>query len=71
MNYLTGLEASGKTDYLEVTREFIGSYQQRGLLIIVSDFLDDTGCEKPLQYLADYGHELMLLQVWRLLFGVE
>ena len=64
MNYLSGLQAGGKTDYLEVTREFIGSYQQRGLLIIVSDFLDDTGCEKPLQFLADYGHELMLLQVW-------
>ena len=22
------------------------------------------GCEKPLQYLADFGHELMLIQVW-------
>ncbi len=64
MNYLAGLQAGGKTDYLEVAREFIGAYQQRGLLIVVSDFLDDTGCEKPLQYLADYGHELMLLQVW-------
>ena len=22
------------------------------------------GCEKPLQYLADFGHELILLQIW-------
>jgi len=64
MDYLSNLKAGGHTDYLEVTREFISAYQQRGLLIIVSDFLDDTGCQKPLQYLADYGHELMLLQVW-------
>ena len=42
----------------------MSSYPQRGLIIVISDFLDDAGCERPLQYLADYGHELMLLQVW-------
>ena len=52
------------TDYLGVTREFIGAYSQRGLIIIISDFLDDNGCEKALQYLTDFGHELMLLQLW-------
>ena len=45
-------------------REFIGAYSQRGLVIIISDFLDDGNCEKALQYLTDYGHELMLLQIW-------
>jgi hypothetical protein len=45
-------------------REFISSYSQRGMVIIISDFLDDQGCERPLQYLADFGHELMLIQVW-------
>ena len=54
----------GRTNYLEVVRQFISTHQQRGLLIIVSDFLDDAGCEKPLQYLADFGHELLLVQVW-------
>ena len=33
-------------------------------MIIISDFLDDKNCEKALQYLTDFGHELMLLQVW-------
>ena len=47
-----------------VAREFIAAYPQRGLLIVISDFLDDGGCEKPLQYLADFGHELMLIQLW-------
>jgi hypothetical protein len=32
-------------------------------VIVISDFLDDNGCERALQYLADFGHELMLLQV--------
>ena len=47
-----------------MVRQFISEYPQRGLLIVISDFLDDADCEKPLQYLADFGHELMLVQVW-------
>lgn len=64
MEYLSALTTGGRTDYLEVVRQFISTHPQRGLLIIISDFLDDAGCEKPLQYLADFGHELLLTQVW-------
>lgn len=64
MDYLGALETEGRTDYLEVVRQFISTHPQRGLLIIISDFLDDAGCERPLQYLADFGHELLLVQVW-------
>ena len=63
-NGLLALEPGGQTDYKAVVREFIGTYQSRGLLIIVSDFLDDKDCERALQYLSDFGHELMLLQIW-------
>ena len=31
---------------------------------MISDFLDDADCEKPLQYLSDFGHELILIQVF-------
>ena len=64
MDEIAGLTAGGATDYLGVVREFIGSYAQRGLVIVISDFLDDNGCERALQYLCDFGHELMLLQLW-------
>jgi uncharacterized protein (DUF58 family) len=64
VNYLTALKAGEKTDFLEVARQFISEYPQRGLAIVISDFLDDADCEKPLQYLADFGHELILVQVW-------
>jgi uncharacterized protein (DUF58 family) len=64
MEGIGGLQAGGATDYLRVVREFIGSYAQRGLVIVISDFLDDQSCEKALQYLTDFGYELMLLQVW-------
>jgi uncharacterized protein (DUF58 family) len=61
---LSMMQAGGTTDYLGMVREFIGAFSQRGLVIIISDFLDDRSCEKALQYLSDFGHELMLLQIW-------
>jgi uncharacterized protein (DUF58 family) len=64
MDGIAGLQAGGSTDYLRMVREFIGSYSQRGMVIVISDFLDDQSCDKALQYLTDFGYELMLLQVW-------
>jgi uncharacterized protein (DUF58 family) len=64
IEYLTALKTEGRTSFLEIVRQFIAAHPQRGLLVIISDFLDDAGCVKPLQYLADFGHELLLVQVW-------
>jgi len=61
--YLSGLKASGKTNFLQCTRDFLTKFPQPGLTIVISDFLDEADCEKPLQYLADFGHELILIQV--------
>jgi uncharacterized protein (DUF58 family) len=63
MDGIAQWEAHGATDNLAMVRDFIGAYSQRGLVVVISDFLDDNGCERALQYLADFGHELMLLQV--------
>jgi uncharacterized protein (DUF58 family) len=64
MDYLSRLDSSGRTNFYQTVRQFISDNAQRGLLVIVSDFLDDDGCEKALQYLADFGHELLLIQVY-------
>jgi uncharacterized protein (DUF58 family) len=64
MDSIAGMTPGGATDYRAVIRDFISTYSQRGLVIVISDFLGDTGCERALQYLSDYGHELMLLQIW-------
>jgi hypothetical protein len=64
MNFLSGVKPEGKTNFLEIAREFVSTYPQRGLLLVISDFLDDADCEKPLQFLSDFGHELILLHVW-------
>jgi uncharacterized protein (DUF58 family) len=63
-NYLRALKARGKTSYFETAREYLTAYPQRGLTIIISDFLDDDDCFHPLQYMADFGHELLLMQLW-------
>jgi uncharacterized protein (DUF58 family) len=64
MEYLQRIEAKSVTNFDMVVREFIHSTQQRGLVIVLSDFLDDGDCLRPLQYLADYGHELLLIQIY-------
>ena len=64
VEYLLALQPKGKTNFMQVSRQFIANYPQRGLLIVISDFLDDGEFEKPLQYLSDFGHDLMLLQLW-------
>jgi uncharacterized protein (DUF58 family) len=64
LDYFTRLETKGRTSFYQTVRDFISTYAQRGLLVVISDFLDDEGCEKALQYLADFGHELLLIQIW-------
>ena len=64
MDYLAQLQTGGHTSFYQSVRQFISTYAQRGLLIVVSDFMDDDGCEKALQFLSDFGHELLLVQVW-------
>jgi uncharacterized protein (DUF58 family) len=62
--YLRSLKPGGRTNFHEIARQYLSEYPQRGLAIIVSDFLDDGDCFRPLQYIADFGHELMLVQLW-------
>jgi len=61
--FLEALRPAGVTDFPAVVRRFLDEYPQRGLVIAISDFLDDGSCGRALQYLSDYGNELMLLQV--------
>jgi uncharacterized protein (DUF58 family) len=62
--FLTALAPAGRTNYFQIARQFVAKYPRSGLLIVISDFLDDQECEKPLQYLADFGNELILVHVW-------
>jgi uncharacterized protein (DUF58 family) len=63
-DYLAVLETGGPASLATVARQFINAYPKPGLLVLISDFLDDGEVLKPLQYLADFGHELLLVQIW-------
>jgi uncharacterized protein (DUF58 family) len=64
VNVLTQLETDGVTNYFQVAREFASQYPQRGLVILISDFLDNDDAERPLQFLAEFGHEILLIHLW-------
>lgn len=62
--YLRELYVFGTTSFSELARSYLERYPQRGLTIVISDFLDNSDCYPPLQYIADFGHELRLVQIW-------
>ncbi len=63
-DFLSALKPSGATRLNDVVRSFTEKHRQRGLLIVISDFLGEEDFTKPLELLASFGHELCLLQVW-------
>ncbi len=63
LRFLQGLETRGRSDFQATVARFISGNPARGLAVMVSDFLDPNGCEKPLQHLADFGHELLLVHL--------
>ncbi|MEZ5353149.1 MAG: DUF58 domain-containing protein [Bryobacteraceae bacterium] len=63
-DFLSSVEAKGQTDFLQVSRQFVNKYVNRGLVIIVSDFLAETDPDKPLQYLAEFGPEVLAIHVF-------
>ncbi|MCC7499874.1 MAG: DUF58 domain-containing protein [Bryobacterales bacterium] len=64
VDFLSGLSLGSRTNFEELARQFISTYSQRGLVIVISDFLDDGDAERPLQFMADFGHELLLIHLW-------
>jgi uncharacterized protein (DUF58 family) len=63
-NFLRGLQPQGPSNYHETARQYLTEYPQRGLTVIISDFLGEGDCPRALQYIADFGHELLLIQLW-------
>jgi uncharacterized protein (DUF58 family) len=62
--FLRKLQPRGRTDFGTAALSYLNRFPQRGLTIVISDFLDDKDCAAPLQYLADFGYELSLVQLW-------
>jgi len=62
-HFISGLSTGGRSDFPSAVRQFLHGLPASGLTIVLSDFLGDGNEKRALQYLADYGHELMLVHI--------
>ncbi len=62
-SFISGLRTGGRSDFQATVRQFLSAGPSRGLMIIISDFLDENDCSPSLQYLADEGQELLLIHL--------
>jgi uncharacterized protein (DUF58 family) len=62
-DFLEKVEPEGNTDLAASCRRFCLENRRRGVVLVISDFLDPAGYEEPLKALASRGHEVFALHV--------
>jgi len=62
-NFLENAQLGGRTDLAAVASSFMAQTKGKGLLVLVSDFFDDAGCDKALKSLYHFGFDLVAVQV--------
>lgn len=63
LRYLDALEARGDTDLGRSIERFLARSPRPGLVVVISDFFDPGGFQKPLDRLLAQKHEPVLFQV--------
>jgi len=63
LKFMSELSCQGQTDLFRSAKEFVGSFSQRGIVIVISDFFDQNGCEKAVEVLRSGRHDFVLVQV--------
>jgi len=63
LEFLSEQSCGGGTDLFGSVKEFMGSFVTRGIVILISDFFDEQGCERAVDMLRSAGHDFVLLQV--------
>ena len=63
LQFLNELECGGGTDLLSTAKEFMGNFSGRGIVILISDFFDERGCEQAVVMLRSARHDFILVQV--------
>lgn len=61
--FLGALETGERSDFHRAVRQFCSGVGAPGLVVVLSDFLDESDCAEALQQLADQGHEIHLAQL--------
>jgi uncharacterized protein (DUF58 family) len=63
LRFLGEQNCGGGTDLFGAVKEFMGAFSSRGIVILISDFFDEQGCERTVEMLRSAGHDFVLLQV--------
>jgi len=63
LEFLIGLETNGETDLNSSLIEFAASAKQKGIVIILSDLLDQSGFEEGIKSLLQNKYEIIVIQV--------
>ena len=63
LHFLERLKASGQTSLRSAFRSYFGARRSRGLVLVVSDFLDPEGYESSFQAIREYRHDIFAIQV--------
>ena len=63
LTYLNTLEPGAGTDLVESCRDFVLQNKQPGIVILISDFLDERGYDEALKYFFLRNYDVFLIQV--------
>jgi uncharacterized protein (DUF58 family) len=63
LGHLSGMEASGAGNLAAACRQFAIRHPQRGIVLLLSDFMDKGGYEAGLRYLIGRKYDLYAIQV--------
>ena len=61
--YIASLETGGGTAFQRPVRDYLMKFPVPGITFVLSDFLNTSGDELPLEHLVSEGHEVHLLQI--------
>jgi len=62
-HFLEGLAPEGETSLAHIVERFTQRFRRRGVVILISDFLDKTGYDGPVTRLVTQGYEPFAIQV--------
>lgn len=63
VQYLDGLSASGSSDLTAATRAFAIKHASKGIVVVISDFLDKRGYQEALRYLLARNLDIYVIHV--------
>jgi uncharacterized protein (DUF58 family) len=63
LQFLSSFQAGGRTDLRHSVRDFLQRFQGPGTVFLLSDFLDEPGCDSAVEMLRSAGHDFIFIQV--------